>query len=316
MFDPSKYWTGRFHKMTIRCSLIVVTSLFVSLSVSHPALASPEVKQMQVNGTTLSYVEEGTGEPVVFVHGAISDMRAWDDYRARIAGKRRFIAYTQRYFGSGEWPDKAEHFSRETHAEDLIGLIKALNAGPVHLVTWSYSGGIGTYAVLKRPDLFRSIVHFEPAADALVAGVPGSIVARKEMLKAFGPAMKAVKAGQLEDAALRFVEAVFRMPEGAAVNEPEPWPTYWRENGRTIPPFIAAHPGAAISCEHLRAIDVPTLVVQGENTHTRYSMMAENLSRCQANALLVTMPAVTHDGPYRKPDEFAALIENFLALVD
>jgi hypothetical protein len=37
------------------------------------------------------------------------------------------------------------------------------------------------YAVLKRPDLFRSIVHFEPVADVLVAGVPGSIVARKEM---------------------------------------------------------------------------------------------------------------------------------------
>jgi pimeloyl-ACP methyl ester carboxylesterase len=164
--------------------------------------------------------------------------------------------------------------------------------------------------------LFRSIVHFESVADVLVAGVPRSIVARKEMLKAFGPAMKALKAGQLEDAALRFVEAVFRMPEGVAASEPEPWPTYWRENGRTIPPFIAAHPGATISCEHLRAIDVPTLVVQGENTYTRYSMMAENLSRCQANALLVTMPAVTHDGPYRKPDEFGALIENFLDLVD
>jgi pimeloyl-ACP methyl ester carboxylesterase len=108
----------------------------------------------------------------------------------------------------------------------------------------------------------------------------------------------------------------FRRPEDAAASEPEPWPTYWRENGRTIPPFIAAHPGAAISCEQLRAIDVPALVVQGENTHKRFSMMAENLSRCQANALLVTMPAVTHDGPYRKPDEFAALIENYLALVD
>lgn len=56
----------------------------------------------------------------VFVHGAISDMRVWNAYRARIAGKRRFIAYTQRYFGTDEWPDKAERFSRETHTEDLI----------------------------------------------------------------------------------------------------------------------------------------------------------------------------------------------------
>jgi hypothetical protein len=108
----------------------------------------------------------------------------------------------------------------------------------------------------------------------------------------------------------------FRRPEDAAASEPEPWPTYWRENGRTIPPFIAAHPGAAISCEQLGAIDVPALVVQGENTHKRFSMMAENLSRCKANALLVTMPAVTLDGPYRKPDEFAAVIVIYLALGD
>lgn len=280
------------------------------------ALAMPEEKQMVVNGTTLSYVEEGTGSPVVFVHGAISDMRVWDMYRPKIADERRFIAYTQRYYGTSEWPDKAEHFSRETHIKDLIAFVEALDAGAVHLVTWSYSGGIGTYAVLRRPDLFRSIVHFEPAARALLTGLPGGTVARTEMFKKFAPAMAALKADDVENAALRFLEAVFKLPEGTAVNEPEPWPTYWRENGRTIPPFIAMHPGAPISCEELSALQVPTLIVQGQNTYARYSMMAENLARCQGNTLLVTMPGVNHDGPYRKPEEFAALIENFLALVD
>lgn len=302
--------------MTIRYFSIVVSSIFFSFLVPYFALAAPEMKQMEVNGTTLSYVEEGDGIPVVFVHGAISDLRAWDAYRSNIALKRRFIAYTQRYFGTAEWQDKAEHFSRETHSEDLIEFVKGLNAEPVHLVTWSYGGGIGIYAVLKRPDLFRSIVHYEPSANALIDGLPGSVAARKEMFKTFGPAMKAVKAEQLDDAALRFIEAVFRLPEGAAASEPEPWPTYWRENGRTIPAFLAAPAGAPISCEELGAINIPTLVVQGEKTHPRFSMMAENLARCQGNALLVTIPEVTHDGPYRRTDEFLALIENFLALID
>ena len=302
--------------MMIRHAFAVAALAAVGLWASSSQLAASEEKQLQVNGTTLSYVDEGAGAPVVFVHGAISDRRVWDAYRPKITGQRRFIAYTQRYFGNGDWPDKAQHFSRETHTTDLIGFVEALDAGPVHLVTWSYSGGIGTYAALRRPDLFRAIVHFEPSAKALMTGLPGSAAARTEMFKKFGPAMSAVKAEEVEVAALRFLEAVFKMPEGAAANEPEPWPTYWRENGRTIPPFIAMHPGAPISCEELGALTVPTLVVQGQNTYTRYSMMAENLARCQTNALLVTMPGVNHDGPYRKPDEFAALIENFLALVE
>lgn len=302
--------------MTYRHLLSAALITAGTLAISPWASAAPEEKHMALSDTTLAYIEEGTGTPVLFVHGAISDMRAWDPYREEIAKERRFIAYTQRYFGPSAWVDKAENFSRETHINDLIAFVEGLESGPVHLVTWSYSGGIGTYASLRRPDLFRSIIHYEPSAQALLAGLPGGTTARTEMFKNFGPAIAAVKAEQLEDAALRFIEAVFKMPEGDAGKEPEPWPSYWRENGRTIPPFLAMASGAPISCEQLGALTVPTLVVQGKNTYTRYAMMAENLAACQANAMLVTLPGANHDGPYRKPEEFTALIKNFLALVE
>jgi pimeloyl-ACP methyl ester carboxylesterase len=32
-------------------------------------------KEIEVNGVRLSYVEQGFGEPIVFVHGAFSDLR-------------------------------------------------------------------------------------------------------------------------------------------------------------------------------------------------------------------------------------------------
>ena len=307
---------NRLYLSIRRAAAIFVAPLSLAALVGPAFAEDAAVKQMSVNGTKLAYVEEGSGDPIVFVHGAISDMRVWDRYKRQLTDERRFIAYTQRYFGTEAWQDKAEHFSRETHIEDLIGFVEGLDAGPVHLVTWSYSGGIATYAVLRRPDLFRSVVHFEPAAKALLAGLPGSGAARAEMFKHFGPAISAVEAGKVEDAALRFIEAVFKLSKGDAANEPEPWPTYWRENGRTIPPFLAMAPGAPISCEELGAVEVPTLIVQGKNTYARYSMMAENLADCLANALLVTMPDVNHDGPYRKPNEFTTLIESFLALVD
>ena len=34
-------------------------------------------KTADVNGSALAYLEQGQGEPVVFVHGSASDLRTW-----------------------------------------------------------------------------------------------------------------------------------------------------------------------------------------------------------------------------------------------
>ena len=175
---------------------------------------------MPVDGAELSYIDEGTGTPVLFLHGAISDARVWTEYAPQITEDHRFVAYTQRYFGTQDWPDHGEQFSRQTHIADLIAFVEGLGAGPVDLVTWSYSGEIGTYAALQRPDLFRSMTHYEPAVDALLAGLPGADAAQAQFTSGLGPAIEALGNEAHEDAALRFIEAVFRMPEGSAADEP------------------------------------------------------------------------------------------------
>jgi pimeloyl-ACP methyl ester carboxylesterase len=59
-------------------------------------------KEAEVNGVRIQYPEDGSGAPVVFVHGAVTDHRAWEPVRDEIARKYRFIALTQRYFGTGK----------------------------------------------------------------------------------------------------------------------------------------------------------------------------------------------------------------------
>ena len=41
----------------------------------------PAFKQAIVNGVTLRYLEQGTGAPVIYVHGFIADHRTWDAQR-------------------------------------------------------------------------------------------------------------------------------------------------------------------------------------------------------------------------------------------
>ena len=104
--------------------------------------APPAVKHASVNGVDLVYLEQGQGAPVVFVHGAFSDHRAWEGQREAVAQRHRYIALTQRYFGTAPWPDSGEKYSLATHADDLAVFIRELKAGPVRVVGWSYGGAI------------------------------------------------------------------------------------------------------------------------------------------------------------------------------
>jgi pimeloyl-ACP methyl ester carboxylesterase len=58
-------------------------------------MAAETVMEAEVNGVRLPHVEQGSGEPMVFVHGLITDLRAWLPIKDEIAKTYRFIAYTQ-----------------------------------------------------------------------------------------------------------------------------------------------------------------------------------------------------------------------------
>ena len=62
---------------------------------------------MQVNGASLTYVDDGQGAPVVFVHGSLADHRTWERQRAIVGKQYRVIAYSQRYFNTEPSPRPA-----------------------------------------------------------------------------------------------------------------------------------------------------------------------------------------------------------------
>ena len=55
----------------------LATSL-LCLLLPSTAMSGPLAKEVEVNGVRLQYVEHGSGEPIVFVHGAFSDLRVWE----------------------------------------------------------------------------------------------------------------------------------------------------------------------------------------------------------------------------------------------
>ena len=269
-------------------------------------------KEIEANGVKLTYVDEGTGEPIVILHGAVADLRAWEPMREVIAEEHRFITPTLRYFGVGDWPDKGEQFSTTTHADDITAFIKALDLGPVHLVGWSYGANVATATALENPDLVQSLVLFEPALSSLVKEGEAGDAAREAAGKMFSPVTAAVQEGDAEKATRLLVEGVFQMPPGGFDSQPQEVQTIQLANARTMPLLWLAPPWN-VTCDMLKALDKPTLVVHGAESNAFFSHVAQVMGECLPQAEVAVLPNVNHDGPLRDPAGLARMIEDFVA---
>ena len=101
--------------------------------------------------------------PSWFVHGAFSDFRVWQPQREDIAKRYRFIAYTQRYFGSGAWADEGKNYESRPMSTILpSSLSRSISdrfiSSPGHTAE-EYA----TTLALKNPSLVRTLTLHEPA---------------------------------------------------------------------------------------------------------------------------------------------------------
>lgn len=228
------------------------------------------------------------------------------------------MTYTQRHFGLGEGPlGMPEDFTREAHISDLIRLAETVGNGfPVTLVTWSYGGEIGLHAMMRRPDLFDAAIHYEPILFPLLSEIPGGERARMEKVRTmFAPAVSFAKKGDLEGAAMRFMEGAFLMRVGSAPTAADPWPAIWRANSRTIPAYGAMAP-LPVTCADLADIDAPSLIVQGAETHIDTAMMADQITDCMGNALTIRVSGANHGLPMRAPEHLARVISGFMDMAN
>ena len=294
--------------------LPVLASLLLGLVIPSNATSAPLAKEVEVDGVRLSYVEQGSGESIVFVHGAFSDLRVWEPIREEVARRYRFIAYTQRYFGNEPWQDDGKKYSTVTHADDLAKFITSLNAGPVHLVSRSRGGAVGMVAALKNPALVRTLTMHEPALlSVLPADSPEGKAAREDRAKFASAAIAANKAGDPVRTTRIFMEGVYQLEPGGFDRLPEATQKMLLDNARTAPLLFGGAPPPAITCDALRTFTRPTLVTHGEKTHAYYKLINEGVSKCVPGAQQVSFPDLVHNAPSANPAAFSAALFEFLA---
>jgi pimeloyl-ACP methyl ester carboxylesterase len=291
----------------------VLASLLLSL-VPSMAMSAPLTKEIEVNGVRLSYVEDGSGEPVVFVHGAFSDSRVWEPQREEVAKRYRFIAYTQRYHGIGAWTDDGKNYKTATHVDDLARFITSLNTGPVHLVGRSGGARVSLIAALKNPALVRTLTLHEPALlSVLPAGSAEEKAAREDVARYTSAAIVANKTGDPVQTVRLFFEGVYQLEPGGFDRLPEATRTMFLDNARVAPLMFAAPPPPAVTCEDMNSFFRPTLVTHGEKTQTSFKLVNERISKCVLGAQQVAFPGLIHNAPSVDPAAFNAALFDFMA---
>ena len=251
---------------TLNSRLLVAAACLVALGGCQTPSGSvpPTVKTMDVNGARLQYADEGRGAPVVFVHGAVSDYRTWDRHRTALAKDNyRAISYTQRYFGTEVWGTDWPPLGVPVHSDDLAAFIRGLNAGPVHLVAWSYGGHTVLNVALKYPELVKSAFVFEPSVSSYVTDPAQRKAIGDDAGATFGAAVQAARAGDDAAAVRHLIDGV---GERAGYFESQPLATrnIQLDSARTMPLLLTKQaPPPSISCEQLGQSQPKVAVVRG-----------------------------------------------------
>jgi len=279
---------------------------------------------LDVNGVSLFYSEQGSGAPVVFVHGIPTDYRAWDHQVAALSGSFRTISYSRRYAHPNHRTGDLLDSTIENNAADLAGLIAKLGHGPVHLVGHSYGGFIATYLATRQPELLRSLTLVEPAIASLLLRNPKSraeafglllrhprvaLSAARFLRTSNAPALAALRRNDLPGA-VRFNLDGVEDRKGVLDQLSEPISTMMLNNARTVKEADTPYP--VVSVADLRMLRTETLMVHGQTGALWLRAIAEMAGAAIPRCEVVTIPNSGHYPHFQNPSAFNAVLSRFL----
>lgn len=292
---------------------LVITGVLLHQTAAVSA-TTPEQKSVKVNGVDMQYVEQGSGQTLILLHGFTSDMRTWKAMIPRLAKDFRVIAPIQRYFGKGDWSKDWPPFNRDLLADDVAGLIQALGGKPVHLVGWSMGGTVAYIAALRYPRLIRSAYLYEGTARMQLDANTLQRDAAQDQ-KIWAPVIKIMKEQGLQGAIGLFINAVSGDP-GACERLPDAKRVMYRDNARILQFAGRKSAPKAMSCEEIKTSQVPTRYVFGTASIEPFQRRLNRFQACVGKSSFEIIEGATHAWPRLDPDAFVNSVTAFARQVD
>ena len=250
---------------------------------------------VQAGDVKLYYVEHGDGdEALVFIHGYTSSHHNWDATLPRLPARYRAFAFDLR--GAGESDRPGSGYTIEQYAEDIDLAVQALGLEKFALIGHSMGGVMAMQYAVHHPERLSKLVLVAPAPSSGITGIDPAVRAQikalrqnrelaKTMLKAFQtrPIADEVMDQQIEDN------------------------IKWQDDAYDA--AFASMQSIDLS-DAVSGIQVPTLIVVGDRDFLREDNLrdAARIPHCA----LQVFYRVGHVIPYDVPDEFVAVLVDFL----
>jgi len=109
----------------------------------------------------LTYIREGKGPPLIFVHGAMGDLRSWQPQWSSFTRRFGCSSYSRRYSYPNDNPLQTSSHSALVDARDLIGLMDAIGIENAFLAGSSYGGFTALAAAIAAPERIKALVSVE-----------------------------------------------------------------------------------------------------------------------------------------------------------
>ena len=121
-------------------------------------------KAINVKGKSMSYVDEGDGDPIVFLHGYPTSSYLWRNVIPHLMGRGRLIAPDLIGMGDSDKLDDSgpERYDFFEHRDYLDGFLAGVGVREnVMLVVHDWGSALGFHWAHRHPDAIRGIAYME-----------------------------------------------------------------------------------------------------------------------------------------------------------
>ena len=256
------------------------------------------------NGITMNYTDTGgSGTPVVLLHAFPFNSAMWAPQIESLGDRFRFIAPDLKGFGDTEAPEGEAGYSMDSYADEVKALVDAIGLDRFVLAGLSMGGYIALAYMRKYADGVIGLVLADSRAEA---DPPEGKEKRSNQQKQV-----------LQDGTAGLIEGLTGalLAESTRANKPDVVKNVQAAMENPAAGFIGAleaMKNRIDSTEGLAKIDVPTLVLVGENDAITPPDAARKLHEHIGGSQLVVVPDAGHISNMEAPEAFNGALGEFL----
>jgi epoxide hydrolase 4 len=279
----------------------------------------------------LHYVSRGEGKPILFLHGFPQFWFLWREQLADLGDDYAVYAPDMRGFNLSCKPEDPEAYRMRHLLADVLGLVRELDLAPLTLVGHDWGGIVSWAFALKYPEMLERLVIIDAPPPFTwnrdLRESPKQRDAVNYMVELSKPTPEPEELLAANDFAV-MDDLMFRIGGRDAQLSKHDLAVYheaWGQPGALrggLNYYRAARMGEQVAAGGVpeeyasritsRTVEVPTLVIWGENDVALLPSLTRGLSEWVPRLSVEIVPGAGHWVPYERPDEVNRLIREFM----